>query len=67
MELKPVSPIPMELLQAIDERLPRQAHLLLAIDGCRTSEKKRSRSTFPPGSASRWGVRCSGRRKKSSI
>ena len=33
MELKPVSPIPMELLQAIDERLPRQERLLLAIDG----------------------------------
>lgn len=39
MELKPVSPIPMELLQAIDERLPRQAHLLLAIDGGSASGK----------------------------
>lgn len=39
MELKPVSPIPMELLQAIDERLPRQARLLLAIDGGSASGK----------------------------
>lgn len=39
MELKPVSPIPMELLQAIDERLPRQERLLLAIDGGSASGK----------------------------
>ena len=39
MELNPVSPIPMELLQAIDERLPRQARLLLAIDGGSASGK----------------------------
>lgn len=39
MELNPVSPIPMELLQAIDERLPRQERLLLAIDGGSASGK----------------------------
>lgn len=39
MELKPVSPIPMELLQAIDERLPRLERLLLAIDGGSASGK----------------------------
>lgn len=39
MELKPVSPIPMDLLQAIDERLPRQKRLLLAIDGGSASGK----------------------------
>lgn len=39
MELNPVSPIPMELLQAIDERLPRQERLLQAIDGGSASGK----------------------------
>lgn len=39
MELKPVSPIPMELLQAIDEKLPQLERLLLAIDGGSASGK----------------------------
>lgn len=39
MELNPVSPIPMELLQAIDEKLPQLERLLLAIDGGSASGK----------------------------
>lgn len=39
MELKPVSPIPMELLQAIDEKLPQLERLLLVIDGGSASGK----------------------------
>ena len=38
-----------------------------AASGANTSVSNRSRSTLPPGSAKRSGVRCSGRRKKSSM